>query len=229
MCEPLTLTAMGLAAGGAAANAAGAAKARKATGQTYQVEAGRQSALQASALADVKNTSKGFSADHSRQGLDKAAQRRTASIQGMSKGTPISSKGTPKIIKAEGSRASGEATRDAGIRNKAAARIGAYSDNTLNRGIKLSDLASRVGTNATRRNISQSALPLELAAAGEKGKTLRSLGDGLTVASMLTGLAGAAGMFSGGTTATQAALPHSSRAGEALKAAGARSYFVPIT
>lgn len=211
MCDPLSLTALALAGGGAGLNSVGAAKARNATSGVYNTEAGRQRALQQQALGDILSSSKDFTPENAAGTVDRSAQARTETLNKLPMMPKASGGDTPAVIRSEQGRANTEASAEAARSNAARARLGAHGDTALNRGFKISDLANRVGTNATMRNISQSAVPLELQAASEKGQGFRTAGDLLTIGSMLTGLYGASQALGGaakaGATIPQTGVP----------------------
>lgn len=199
MCDPVTLTAVALTAAGSAAQASGQAQARGAQQKAVGAEATRQKAISQKSFGSAADTLQGVSRpEQDRLQQNAEAQRGaayTAPIGGPSPtggASPYVSPLAPSnpAIAAEFGRAGGNQQSKSISEALAKAKLDSYGDTNLFTGIRTGRNAQDIGFNSAEARGSEAVLPSELEAAKRHGAGMRALGDALTLAGSVTGLAG---------------------------------------
>lgn len=195
MCDPLSIAAAVATVAGSAAQAAGARKAERARDQAIaaerlrQDEFGRRSEIQfGDALAehtrDRQDEKIGDAVARRQQAFDRATERRPSADR-----TPGSSR-APAVIQSETKSQNARAERRSAGEGAAQASLGSWADLLLSGAQARQRAGDQVNAINSFRRGSLDVLPLEVQAAGRKGRGLRTLGDLLVAGGQIAGMAG---------------------------------------
>lgn len=210
MCTPTAIASLALTAAGTATSVAGQRAATKASDQANAAELARQKKLDDKQGAAFSETLAGLDAGQQKAELAKAiAGRQARAVERPAPATEASldaSKEAPAVIQADFAESDAEGRSVGSALAKRKASLGAGQDLQLLNAIKLASGGRDVSMLGNFKRGSAGALPLELVAARESGGGLRTIGDILNAAGMITGAGGIAGAAkNAGKTAAQLA------------------------
>ncbi|MBL26156.1 MAG: hypothetical protein CMM50_01200 [Rhodospirillaceae bacterium] len=182
MCDPISIGSALLTVAGSAAQAAGARKAEKARDQAIaaermrQDEFGRQSEIQfGDALEehtrDRQDEKMGDAMQRRQQAFERVNARRPSAER-----TPGSSR-APAVIQSEAKSQNARADRRSGAEASAQASLGSWADLLLSGAQARQRAGDQVNAINSFRRGSLDVLPLEVQAAGRRGRGLWNLGE----------------------------------------------------
>lgn len=184
MCTPLAVAGLVATAAGTGASIAGQRSAEKAQGRAIDLQTAQQEKFNREKQQAAAQTARDVGYEATTGNLAKAQQQRISDFLQAQNAAPSlelpAGEAAPKVIQTETKRATDTGRGYATRVGTAESRLGALNDLSTINNILLSRGATGIGTIANQQAGSAALLPLQLAAAREKGGNLRTIGDILT-------------------------------------------------
>ncbi len=205
MCEPITTAiaanavpiSLGLTAAGTAAQIAGQKQSQKAMNNAYALESQRQKGFQGEQHKVFDDSLAGQSADAQKDKLAQAEKERQANAVAVHKEAPVvniaPAGGVSKVVADETSTAMNVANAEARRDAEAKALLSAFGDVQLNNALANTRARQNVGMLSDFSRGSSGVNTYEMDVASKRGEGTKKLGDILTTAGFVTGMAAGAG------------------------------------
>lgn len=223
-------------AAGTAAQAAGAAKAKKAMNGAREAERIRQKGYQdeASAVFDKSKANADKGSQDSQQAASEAARQEAyaknvedAKAPALAIGDNLAGDNSASaVINDEAARQSSRATAFAAQQGNAKAALQSFGDLQFNNSIYNNRAGNQLGTLGNFMRGSANVLPYEMEAASHKGDGLNALGSILQLGGTVAGVGAGAGWWGGGEAAAGAA-PGYNATGAGFKSFGGAGPYTP--
>lgn len=236
MCSPSVIASLALTAAGTGATVAGQKQAQSASNRALDAESIRQRKHDANAQEAFANVLGKLGAGSQTENLANSSQEKQARVESsISAAEPAGiisavNNDAPSVIQNEVNAAASKGSRVGTLLSKRKMNVDASQDQSLQAGIDLAGGARDASRIAGFKAGSAGVLPLELMDARNKGGSLRTIGDLLNAAGMLTGmgsLASAAGNAGkAGANASRLAALKAQAAANAGRGAG---FIAPIS
>lgn len=209
MCTPV-IAALALTAAGSAATAAGVRRAQKAQAGAREAERIRQKSYQSEAEAAAAENLGKTGKDATEAGMAEAEQKRKTEAEAAvaEVRAPVEATGenlagsneAARLVAAENAAAAGRGLGFALQQGGAKAKLASFGDVNFANAIANARTNQDIARIANFAKGSADVLPVELEAAAQRGQGLRTLGNLLSTAGMVTGMGAGAGWWNSAPT-----------------------------
>lgn len=205
MCEPITsfvaanagAISVGLTAAGTAAQIAGQKQAQRAMNNAYAVESGRQKGLQGEQQKIFDDSLAGQGSDTQKSNIAAAEKARTDAAVAAQTQKPVvniaPAGGTSRVVAEDTSAAISDANARSRREGAAKALLSGFGDVQLGNALANTHARQNVGMLSDFSRGSSTVNQYEMDVASHKGDKTKKIGDILTAAGFVTGMAGASG------------------------------------